>query len=90
MTWAIVVPVLIAACGIITSIIGLFAVRTKEGAELHKALNRGTYLAAGIEIIAILVIFLLWNNQSATNEPIWLFGSVLCGLIAGLLIGRYH
>ena len=88
MTWAIVVPVLIAACGIITSIIGLFAVRTKEGAELHKALNRGTYLAAGIEIIAILVIFLLWNNQSATNEPIWLFGSVLCGLIAGLLIGR--
>ena len=79
---------MIAACGIITSIIGLFAVRTKEGAELHKALNRGTYLAAGIEIIAILVIFLLWNNQSATNEPIWLFGSVLCGLIAGLLIGR--
>ena len=33
---------IIAGCGIITSIIGLFAVRAKEGAALHKALNRGT------------------------------------------------
>ena len=86
-TWAIVVPVMIAACGIITSIIGLFAVRTKEGSELHKALNRGTYLAAGIEIIAIFVIFFMWNGQS-DNQPIWLLGSVLCGLVAGLLIGK--
>ena len=39
LVWALVVPVMIAACGIITSIIGLFAVRTKEGAELHKALK---------------------------------------------------
>ncbi len=87
-TWAIVVPVLIAGCGIITSIIGLLAVRTKEGAELHKALNRGTYLAAIIEVVAILVIFIMWNNQTVDAQPIWLFGSVLCGLVAGLLIGK--
>ena len=87
-TWAIVVPVLIAGCGIITSIIGLLAVRTKEGAELHKALNRGTYLAAVIEVVAILVIFVMWNNQTVDAQPIWLFGSVLCGLVAGLLIGK--
>ena len=55
--WALVTPVIIAACGIITSIIGLFAVRAKEGAELHKALNRGTYLAAGIEIVVIFILF---------------------------------
>lgn len=87
-TWALMTPLLIAGCGIITSIIGLFAVRTKEGADLHKALNRGTYLAAGVEIIAILVLFLTWNSQTATAQPIWLFGSVLCGLVAGLLIGK--
>ncbi len=87
-TWAIVVPVLIAGCGIITSIIGLLAVRTKEGTELHKALNRGTYLAAIIEVVAILVIFIMWNNQAVDAQPIWLFGSVLCGLVAGLLIGK--
>ncbi len=86
--WAIVTPVVIAACGIITSIIGLFAVRTKEGADLHKALNRGTYLAAIIEIIVILVLFAIWNSSTLEANPIWLFGSVLCGLIAGLAIGK--
>ena len=82
--WAIVTPVVIAACGIITSIIGLFAVRTKEGADLHKALNRGTYLAAAIEIIVIFVLFSIWQSQSAEAQPIFLFG----GLIAGLAIGK--
>lgn len=86
--WAIVTPVVIAACGIITSIIGLFAVKTKEGADLHKALNRGTYLAAGIEIIVILAIFIIWNTQAVQAQPIWLFGSVICGLVAGLAIGK--
>ncbi len=86
--WAIVVPVVIAACGIITSIIGLFAVRAKEGADLHKALNRGTYLAAGIEIIVILCIFLIWNSMAVEAQPVWLFGSVICGLVAGLAIGK--
>jgi len=86
--WAIVTPVIIAACGIITSIIGLAAVRTKEGADLHKALNRGTYLAAGIEIVVIFALFLIWNGQSVDAQPLWLFGSVLCGLIAGLAIGK--
>jgi K(+)-stimulated pyrophosphate-energized sodium pump len=86
--WAIVTPVVIAACGIITSIIGLFAVRTKEGADLHKALNRGTYLAAAIEIIVIFVLFSIWQSQSAEAQPIFLFGSVICGLVAGLAIGK--
>ena len=86
--WAVVVPVMIAACGILTSIIGLFAVRTKEGADLHKALNRGTYLAAGIEIVVILCIFGFWQSQSADAQPVWLFGSVICGLVAGLAIGK--
>ncbi|NHM14574.1 sodium-translocating pyrophosphatase [Xiamenia xianingshaonis] len=86
--WAIVTPVVIAACGIITSIIGLFAVRTQEGADLHKALNRGTYLAAGIEIVVIFVIFFIWNSSTSTAQPIYLFGSVICGLVAGLAIGK--
>ncbi len=88
LVWAIVVPVIIAACGIITSIIGLFAVRTKEGAALHKALNRGTYVAAGLEIIVIFLIFFAWDSQSTEAQPLWLFGSVICGLVAGLAIGK--
>src|SRR5690606_34728274 len=55
---------------------------------LHKALNRGTYLAAGIEILVILGLFALWNSQTVEAQPLWLFGSVLCGLVAGLAIGK--
>ena len=88
LVWALVTPVIIAGCGIITSIIGLFAVRAKEGAELHKALNRGTYVAAGIEIIVIFCLFFIWSTQSTEAQPLWLFGSVLCGLVAGLAIGK--
>ena len=88
LVWALVTPLLIAGCGIITSIIGLFAVRAKEGAALHKALNRGTYVAAGIEIVVIFCLFAVWNSQSVEAQPLWLFGSGLCGLIAGLAIGK--
>lgn len=88
LVWALVTPLLIAGCGIITSIIGLFAVRAKEGDALHKALNRGTYVAAGIEIVVIFCLFAVWNSQSVEAQPLWLFGSVLCGLIAGLAIGK--
>ena len=86
--FALVTPVCIAACGIITSIIGLFAVRAKEGAELHKALNRGTYLAAILEICVIFGIFNIWNSQADGAQPLWLMGSVLCGLVAGIAIGK--
>ena len=58
------------------------------GADLHKALNRGTYLAAAIEIIVIFVLFSIWQSQSAEAQPIFLFGSVICGLVAGLAIGK--
>ena len=88
LVWALVTPVIIAGCGILTSIIGLFAVRAKEGAALHKALNRGTYVAAGIEIVVISCLFFIWNSQSVEAQPLWLFGSVLCGLVAGLAIGK--
>lgn len=88
LVWALVTPVIVAGCGILTSIIGLFAVRAKEGAALHKALNRGTYVAAGIEIVVIFCLFFIWNSQSVEAQPLWLFGSVLCGLVAGLAIGK--
>ena len=88
MLWAILAPIMISSCGIITSISGLFAVRTKEGGELHKALNRGTYVAALIEICIIFIMFFIWNNQSTEAQPLFLFGSVICGLVAGLAIGK--
>ena len=84
---AVIAPMLIAAVGIILSIIGIFAVRTKENAgmrELLKALSTGTNLSAGLIVIATFSI--LWVLQIDN----WLYISlaVVIGLIVGIVIGQ--
>ncbi|MDO8916115.1 MAG: sodium-translocating pyrophosphatase [Coriobacteriia bacterium] len=85
--FGVIVPLLIAGAGIIASIIGLFAVRAKEGSNLHLALNTGTYVAAAVEVVAMFGLFSWW---AAETEParLWYFGSVVAGLVAGIAIGQ--
>ncbi len=77
-------PLALAGLGIIVSILGVFVVRTREGASmkgLMGALNRGTYLASVLVIIATVVI--VWQ----LHLPWAIVGSVVSGLLAGLVIG---
>ena len=79
------VPMLLAAIGVLASIIGTFFVSTKEGASqknLLKALRKGTYVSAAIIVVAsfFVIKFLLPNNLG-------LYGAILSGLLAGVLIG---
>ena len=81
------IPMIMAALGILCSIIGTFFVRTGEKTEqklLLKALSRGTNLAA--ILIAIAAFPLIWFILGKEN---WmLYFAVLAGLIAGVLIGK--
>lgn len=87
--YGIVAPLLIAAFGIVMSVVGLFAVRAKEGSNLHTALNRGTYVAAGLEVVAMFFLFYHWSTRvGAAPERLWYFGSVVIGLAAGIAIGK--
>lgn len=84
---ALLLPMLIAAIGIIASVIGTFFVSTKEGATqkmLLGSLRRGTYSASLLSAIgsAILIFTMLPDNTG-------LFWSVISGLIAGVLIGYF-
>ncbi len=82
-------PLLIAAFGIVASIIGLFAVRAKEGAHLHTALNMGTYVAAIIEVAGMGFLFWHWSTRAdADPSRLWFFGAVVAGLAAGIAIGK--
>jgi K(+)-stimulated pyrophosphate-energized sodium pump len=85
--FGIVMPLLIAGAGIICSIIGLFAVRAKEGGNLHLALNMGTYVAAGLEVVAMFGLFYWWGS-AVDMSRLWYFGSVVVGLAAGIAIGQ--
>ena len=79
---------LIAGAGIIASIIGLFAVRAKEGKNLHTALNMGTYVAAILEVAAMAGLFYWWSVSVGDMNRMWYFGSVVAGLAAGIAIGQ--
>ncbi len=83
----VVVPMLIAAIGIISSVIGTFFVSTKEGANqkmLLGALRRGTYISSIISALgsAFLIKLLIPDNFGV-------FWAVVSGLIAGVLIGFF-
>ncbi len=83
----VLVPMLIAAIGIIASIIGTFFVSTKEGANqkaLLGSLRRGTYIASILSAIgaAALIFTLLPENSNV-------FWAVISGLVAGVLIGFF-
>ncbi len=87
--YAVTIPLLIAAFGIVMSVIGLFAVRAKEGANLHDALNKGTYVAAGLEVVAMAWLFYHWSTRVGTDvNAMWYLGAVVAGLVAGMSIGK--
>lgn len=84
---AVIAPMLIAAIGIVLSIIGIFAVRTKENAsikELLKALSTGTSLSS--VLIVIGTFFILWMLD-ITNWINIAF-AVVVGLVVGVIIGQ--
>ena len=84
---AMAIPMIMAALGILCSIIGTFFVRTGEKTEqklLLKALSRGTNLAA--ILIAVAAFPLIYFILGAENWKMYF--AVLAGLIAGVLIGK--
>ncbi len=89
---AVLLPLILAATGIVTSIIGSFFVKVKDGGSPHKALNTGEMIAAVLMIIATYFIvnqFLpaQWVVGTATFTSIGVFWAILFGLGAGLAIG---
>ena len=84
---AVIAPMLIAAVGILLSIIGIFAVRTKENAtmkDLLGALGFGTNLSSVLIVVA--TFFILWLLK--LDNWMWISCSVVVGLLVGIVIGR--
>jgi K(+)-stimulated pyrophosphate-energized sodium pump len=82
---AVLFPLLIAALGIVASIIGTFAVRTrKDAANVHGVLKNGLFLAS-VLVIAVAYVLTRWMLPA---ELAWgVFVALVSGLIAGVVIG---
>ncbi len=74
-------PLILAAIGVLASIIGVFLVRGKEGGDPHKAMNLGTNIA---NIITVVLAIVLSNVILGTYKPA---GAIISGLVVGILIG---
>ena len=89
-TKAIIAPMLIAAVGVVLSVLSIFTVRTREGAgmgQLLKNMSFGTNLAAILSGVATFgILALVFGTQDANW---WHFSlSVVSGLLAGVIIGK--
>ena len=94
---AVLAPMLIAAVGIVLSIIGIFLVRTKEGATQKNLL---TSLARGVNVSSVLIVvfsFVILQVLRIGSPSEYLgmeiyslgvFGAIVVGLITGIVIGK--
>tara|TARA_B100001964_G_scaffold242796_1_gene318679 strand:+ start:2377 stop:4530 length:2154 start_codon:yes stop_codon:yes gene_type:complete len=80
-------PMVLAAAGVVLSILGIYMVRTKEGAgmqDLMRSLNRGiNSSAAGIAIVALPLVYAL-----NLDRPLLIWVTIIAGLLVGIIIGK--
>ena len=84
---AVLAPMLIAATGILLSIIGIFLVRTREGASMRELLQS---LGVGVNVSAVLIAIATFGILYLLGMSNWigLSCSVITGLVAGIIIGQ--
>lgn len=89
----VILPLLIAASGILVSIIGTFMVSVKEGGDPQKGLNQGE-LGSGIIMVAVIYLLIIkflpenYIQQGVSYNGIGVFYATIIGLFGGLGIGK--
>ncbi|MCB9682911.1 MAG: sodium-translocating pyrophosphatase, partial [Alphaproteobacteria bacterium] len=96
----IVLPFLVAAVGIIASIVGTMFVRVEEGGNAHKALDRGAFGSAGVTaLLTFAIAYYVWPQAGIESTTTWpttgaitiewfdVGTATVIGLIAGVAIG---
>ncbi|MHC4287434.1 MAG: sodium-translocating pyrophosphatase [Planctomycetota bacterium] len=82
---AVVAPMIVAAIGILLSIAGMFMVKCKEGATQKQLLNSLLVGTLGSSVLILIVLAIMAKIHMIT----WgIFGSVVSGLVAGVVIGQ--
>ncbi|WP_034043167.1 sodium-translocating pyrophosphatase [Wocania ichthyoenteri] len=90
---AVYLPLVLAAVGIIMSILGTFFVRVKDGGNPQTALNIGEFGSAGLMLVASYFIInqMLpesWVDAGTTYTSMGVFWATIAGLVAGLAVGK--
>lgn len=90
---AVMLPLALAASGILVSIFGTFFVRVKEGGSPHRALNMGELISGALMIVVSYFIINAmlpgtWEFKGIEYSSNGVFFAVIAGLLAGLAVGK--
>ncbi|MFD0835142.1 sodium-translocating pyrophosphatase [Mariniflexile aquimaris] len=90
---AVYLPLVLAAVGIIMSIIGTFFVKVKDGGNPQTALNIGEFGSAGLMVVASYFIITAFIPETYTFKGVeygamGVFWATIAGLVAGLAVGK--
>ena len=90
---AVYLPLVLAAVGIVMSIIGTFLVKVKDGGSPHAALNLGEFGSAALMLVASYFIINqmlpeTWISGGMQYTSMGVFWATIAGLVAGLLVGK--
>ena len=90
---AVMLPLVLAGVGILTSIVGTFFVKVKDGGDPHHALNIGEFGSAGILLVITFIVIMLmlpgeWSHGGRDYSSLGVFWAILIGLGSGLAIGK--
>ena len=83
-TKGVILPLLVAATGVLASIVAAFLVRTSERGDPSFALNRGTFSACALVAVAA---YLMIQYVMGSDSGLGIFYATLSGLIAGIIVG---
>ena len=90
---AVMLPLILAGIGILTSIAGTFLVKVKDGGDPHHALNLGEFVSAGVLLLlTYLAIDVMlpstWSVGGVEYTSLGVFVAIVLGLGSGLGIGK--
>ena len=88
---AVYLPLVLAATGIVMSIIGTFFVKVRDGGSPHRALNIGEFVSAVLMVVASYFIIHKMIGKGTEGLPYGadgVFWATITGLVAGLLVGK--
>ena len=90
---AVYLPLVLAAVGIVMSILGTFLVKVKDGGSPHKALNLGEFGSAALMLVASYFIINTmlpetWVSNGMQYTSMGVFWATIAGLVAGLMVGK--
>ena len=85
---ALLFPLLIAASGLIASIVSTIIIRSREWKNPQLTLSIATYIATGVVLIATVLLSIFFLKDSAGNPMPKAIGAVVAGLVCGIAVGK--